>query len=368
MSQSSFFQRYLLPGFVFQSLVTAGGYVTGRELVQYFLNFGPGGGLLALWLVSAVVWSAVCVVTFELARLNKAYEYRNFSRTLLGRAWWLYEICYLSILIIVLSVIAAAAGSIAEQDFGLPHFAGGGLMMAVVGILVFKGTALVEKFFAVWSFVLFAVYIVFVAACFFTFGGSIVERLTAFEVKPGWFRGGLEYAAYNLGALPAVLFALRHLTRRREAVVSGLLAGPIAMLPACFFLLAMTGYYPAILTETLPSVFLLNVIGSKVLYFAFQVMLIGTLVDTGVGLIHAVNERVAVALEERRKVMPAKLRLGLALALLVIAVLVSQVGLEGLIARGYGTITYGFWLTFVIPVLTWGAYRVFWRRPPEAGR
>lgn len=366
--QSSFFQRYLLPGFVFQSIVIGGGYVTGRELVQYFLKFGPGGGLLAMGLVSTVIWSAVCLVTFELARMTQAYEYRSFSRKLLGRAWWLYEICYLWIMILVLSVIAAAAGSIAAQVFSLPNFVGSGLMMVAVGVLALKGTALVEKVFSFWSFVLYAIYIVFLVACFFAFGERIVASLSAFEVKPGWFLGGIEYAAYNVGAIPAVLFTLRHLTRRKDAFVSGLLAGPIAMFPAGCFLVAMAGFYPEILPEAVPSLFLLNVIGSKVLFFAFQVMLIGTLIETGAGLIHAFNERVAVALEENQRVMSAKLRLGVALTLLVVAAGVSQVGIEGLIARGYGTITYGFWLTFVIPVLTWGAYLVFRRRPPPAVR
>lgn len=368
MLPSSFLQRYLLPGIAFQSIVIAGGYGTGREVVQYFLKFGPGGGLLAMWLVSTVIWSAVCVVTFEFARVTKAYEYRTFSRQLLGRAWWLFELCYLAIMIIVLSVIAAAAASVAAQVFGFPYFVGGGLILFIIGFLAFKGTAVVERFFSSWSLVLYAVFVVFLVACFVVFGGGIAASLSAFEVKPGWFRGGIEYAAYNVGALPAVLFTIRHLTRRKEAVVAGLLAGPIAMLPAGFFLVAMAGYYPAILAETVPSLFLLNVIGSKVLLFAFQVVLIGTLLETGVGLIHAFNERVAVALEEKKRVMPAKLRPVLAIALLVVASLVSQVGLEGLIARGYGTITYGFWLTFVIPVLTWGAYRVFRRRPSEAAR
>jgi len=364
--QSSFFQRYLLPGFVFQSIVIGGGYATGRELVQYFLKFGPGGGLLAMGLVSTVVWSAVCLVTFELARMTKAYEYRSFSRQLLGRAWWLYEICYLSVMVIVLSVIAAAGGSIVAQVFGLPLLVGSGVMMVAIGLIALKGTALVETFFSLWAFVLYAVFVVLLVACFCSFGGRIVESLSAFEVKPGWLLGGMEYAAYNVGAIPAVLFTIRHLTRRREAVIAGILAGPIAMFPAGCFLVAMAGYYPAILTETVPSLFLLNVIGSKVLFFAFQAMLIGTLVDTGAGLIHSFNERVAGALEESRRAMSAQLRLGLALALLVVAVGVSHVGLEGLIARGYGTITYGFWLTFVIPVLTWGAYRVFRRRPSPA--
>ena len=51
-------------------MIIAGGYGTGRELVEFFLKFGTVGGLLAMWLVSTVIWSAVCAVTFELARLS----------------------------------------------------------------------------------------------------------------------------------------------------------------------------------------------------------------------------------------------------------------------------------------------------------
>jgi uncharacterized membrane protein YkvI len=363
MLKSAFFQRYLLPGFVFQSIVIAGGYGTGRELVQYFMNFGPGGGLLAMWLLSTVVWSAVCAITFELARMTKTFEYRSFGRQLLGPAWVLYEICYLVMMIIVLSVIAAAAGTIVRELFSLPYVVGVGLMMLAVGVLVLKGTALVEKFLSIWSFVLYGVYIVFLVACFATFGEDIVAGLAPFEVKPGWVRGGIEYAAYNVGTLPAVLFSLRHLERRREALVSGLLAGPIAMLPGCFFFIAMAGRYPEVLPVEVPSLFLLNLVGSNVLLYGFQIMLFGTLVETGTGLIHAFNERVAAALEEKKKTMPVKLRPAVAVGLLLVASAVAQFGLSGLIDKGYGTITWGFWITFLIPVLTWGAYRVFRTKP-----
>ena len=48
MKKSNWFQIYLVPGIVFQSMVIAGGYGTGRELVEYFLQFGPKAGLLGL--------------------------------------------------------------------------------------------------------------------------------------------------------------------------------------------------------------------------------------------------------------------------------------------------------------------------------
>ena len=34
------FQKYFVPGIVFQSCVIAGGYGTGRELVEYFMGYG----------------------------------------------------------------------------------------------------------------------------------------------------------------------------------------------------------------------------------------------------------------------------------------------------------------------------------------
>ncbi len=239
-------------------MVIAGGYGTGRELVEFFMNFGPGGGLLGMWLVSTVIWSAVGAVTFELARLTKTFEYRSFSRVLLGPAWWLYEICYLIMMIIVLSVIAAAAGSIVEQIFSLPYLVGVAMMMAGVGFLVLKGTALVEKFLSFWSLVLYAVYVAFFVACFASFGDDIVATLGAFEVKPGWFMGGIEYAAYNVGILPAVLFTIRHQQHRKEALTAGVLVGPIAIIPGFFFYMAMMGLYPQVLSETVPSILLLE--------------------------------------------------------------------------------------------------------------
>lgn len=358
MFNSRFWQRYLLPGFVFQSMVIAGGYGTGRELIEYFLKFGPTGGLMGMWLVSTVVWSAVCAVTFELARMTQSYDYRSFARVLLGRWWWLYEACYLVIMIIILSVIAAAAGTITQQIFSIPYLVGVVLMMASVGFLVLKGTALVEKFLSFWSIVLYAVYVAFLIACLYYFGDDISAGLALGEVKPGWFQGGIEYAAYNVGTLPAMLFAIRHVERRREAVIAGLLAGPIAIIPGFFFYLSMVGFYPAILPETVPSIVLLERLGSRAFLFVFQIMLLGTLVETGTALIHAFNERLATAFKDQRRTLPDGVRPVVAVVLLALATLVAQAGLDELISTGYGTVTYGFWLVYLLPVLTWGLVRV----------
>ena len=58
------FQKYFVPGIVFQSCVIAGGYGTGRELVEYFMGYGPKGGLLGMCIVSLLVWSLICAISF----------------------------------------------------------------------------------------------------------------------------------------------------------------------------------------------------------------------------------------------------------------------------------------------------------------
>lgn len=358
MSNPNFFQRYLLPGFVFQSVVIAGGYGTGRELVEFFLTKGPLGGLLAMLLVSTAIWSAVCACSFEFARAFRSYDYRSFFRELLGWAWPSFEICYFALVLIILAVIAAAAGSILEETFGLHYFVGVIGMMAGVGYLVFRGSSTIEKFLTGWSFLLYGIYAVFFVWAITMFGGDTLSAIASGERTGSWPIGGVGYAAYNLAVIPAVLFCTRHMRSRKEAVTAGLLAGPIAIIPGLLFYMTMVGQYPEILEQTVPANYMLELIGSRPFQLVFQIVLFGTLVETGTGLIHAVNERIARVYTEKGTSMPTLLRPATALILLVTGALLAQFGLVGLIARGYGTLTWIFLVIFVIPVLTWGVWKI----------
>jgi uncharacterized membrane protein YkvI len=353
---SDFFRRYLLPGFVFEAAVIGGGYATGRELVEFFLPAGPLGGLLGM-VVSMLVWSAVLAVSFELARRARAYDYRSFLKLLLGRGWFLFEIAYLLLIVLILAVMGAAAGEIVHSLFGVQRLVGSLLMIAAVALMLFYSSAAIEKFLSLTVGYLYLVYFAFVIACLAAFGDRIGAALAAEPVGRRWLVAGVTYAGYNVATIPAVLFSIRHLTRRREAVVAGLLAGPLGMLPGLAFYVAMIGYHREIVDAALPSAFLLARLQAPWFEWAFQVAVLLTLVDTGVPILHAVNERVAKAYEDRHQVMPRALRPALAGAIMVLSVYAaSAVGLIGLIARGYGLLTYAFIALLVLPVLTVGVW------------
>ena len=108
---------YLVPGAVFQSIVVGGGYGTGRELVEYFVQYGIAGAFKGLALAT-VLFGAIIGLTFEFARVFQAFDYRSFLRRLIGPIWPLYEINYLLTVVLVLAVVASAAAEVIEDSLG----------------------------------------------------------------------------------------------------------------------------------------------------------------------------------------------------------------------------------------------------------
>lgn len=357
---SGWFQRYLLPGCVFQAAVIAGGYATGRELVEFFLPAGPWGGLLGM-AVTMLVWSVVLMLSFELARVSRAYDYRAFFRVLLGRGWIAFELGYVLLILVIMAVMGAAAGEIASSLLGLPRLAGSLAMIAATGALLFLGTASIERFLVASVAYLYLVYFGLVAWCVVVFGDRIGASFAGAGVDGGWLRAGVSYAGYNVATIPAVLFCVRHFACRRDALIAGALAGPSGMLPGIAFYVAMMGWPVEIGGEVLPSAFLLARLQAPWFEWVFQLAVLLTLVDTGVALLHSLNERIANAWAERRRPMPRPLRPALAVGVMLAAVYAATaVGFVDLIARGYGTLTWYFLVVYVLPLTTWGLW-LLWR-------
>jgi uncharacterized membrane protein YkvI len=239
--------------------------------------------------------------------------------------------------------------------------------MLAVGVLLFHGSAVIERTLAAWSIVLYAVYAVLFVWSFVRFGEQISTGLGAHPVQSGWAVSGLKYAAYNLATIPVVLFVVRHIETRREAVGAGLLAGVIGILPALLFYLAMVAHYPDILDRPVPANHLLESLGSRGFQVVFQVVLFGTLIETGTGMIHAVNERLAATFSERGRRLPRLVRPATAVVFLLVAGLLARVGLVDLIARGYGTITWAFLAIYVVPILTLGVWILVRREKAPTG-
>ena len=360
VSRSSWFQRFLLPGFALKAVIIGGGYATGRELAEYFVPAGPWGGLAAM-LLATLICTAVAALTFMLARALHAYDYRSFFQHLLGRGWITFEISYLTFVILILAVFGAAAGAIGAATFGWPELLGSVVLAVAIVATTSLGAGAVEQLFKYASMLIYAVYALFIVFALSSFGDRIGETFAAAPAPSGdWMAGGLTYAGYNIVGAVIILPVLRHLTSQGDALVAGLIAGPLTMLPAILFFVAMMAFYPAIGAETLPSDFLLRQMAVPGFHFVFQLMIFVALLESGIGAIHAINERIAGALKARSRPEPgAMARAAIGAVILAGCMFVAaRIGLVDLIASGYRFLAWLFLAVYVVPLLTLGVYRL----------
>jgi uncharacterized membrane protein YkvI len=200
----SWFQRFLLPGLAFKAVVIGGGYATGRELAEFFLGSGPGGGLAGM-ILAMLIWSIVCAVAFLFARAAGAFDYRGFFKALLGRFWILFEIIWLCFLVLILSVVAAAAGTIGLEVLGLPGIAGTLFLVAAIAGITSFGNRGAEQLFRHASVLIYFTYVAFVVLGLLSFGERIGPALALDVPADGWASAGVRYASYNVVAVVAVL-------------------------------------------------------------------------------------------------------------------------------------------------------------------
>lgn len=349
--------RYLIPGFIFQSVVIGGGYGTGAEIAQFFGVSGMKGGLLGL-LVTMVVWGIVCAITFEFCRVFKTFDYGSMMQKLLGPVAYLYDLTYYLMMFIVLGVVNATASAMMDKMIPGAGWAGIAILSGGSIFLVFKGTKMIENVLAFWSYVLYAVYIVFVIGVYSKFGDAIANSFATGTVGSDWLSNGFVYSFYNLVVVPLILYSVADFKTRKEAVVSGLLAGAIGVIPGILLHLAMGCDLENVVKAAVPVGVVFDKLDMRWLYVTFQVVLFGTLIETETGFVKAFTDRVENFMKQRGKEMNSTNYISMVLGVVLVGIGISAFGLLNLIAKGYGTACWLFLILYAVPMCTLGVYKV----------
>lgn len=349
---------YVIPAGVFQSVIVGGAYGTGREVAEYLSRFGPLGGLYACGLI-ILGFALVIAASFEFARLFQTWDYRGFVKCLLGPGWMLYEICFVTLLVIALAVTGAAAGEVLADRFGIDRNVGTLLMLAAVVFFNYFGRRMVELSLAAGSVALTVTLVGLVGYVFTHHGGTILERLAGGGVEPGWPTSALKFMIYNSALVPVLLYSASELETRRQAIVSGIVTGLAGALPALVFHLSFMSHYPEIIAEKIPAYWLIQQFGQPWFLVVYVVVLFVTIVQTGVGILQGVNERLdAWWRESRGRPLGHGAQAAIATGAVLVSLACAKLGIVALVAQGYGSLAYGFALCFTLPVLTIGLARI----------
>ena len=367
MSFNRIFRAYLLPAAVFQSVAIAGGYATGRETVEYFTRFGSLGGLLGN-LVAVLGISIVLALSYEFARVTRTYDYRSFFRALIGPVWPAFEFLYIVMFLIVLSVIASASGSIISEEFGFSPLVGVGGMLVLIVTLAFFGREVIGRVLTFWSLTLYAVFAAFFYFAFSTYDLEIASRLGRMDVSEGWLLPSLKYAMYTTVIIPAVLFATRGIETRTEALLSGFLSGVFCQLPSFLLHVSFLAGGASVLGADVPLKAMINQLAIPGLALIYAVALFGTFVETGIGFVQGIIERLdRWALERWGRTVPRFGHVGAAIVGVTLSAYIAQLGIQTLISTGYGTMSWGFLVVYIVPLLTIGVWRMARVEKPAPG-
>ncbi|MDQ0414597.1 YkvI family membrane protein [Mesobacillus stamsii] len=360
------FGRYVLPGVILQSVLVGGGFATGREIVEYGAKYGAMGWIGGIGIFIGFI--VMASLSFELARHFKAYDYRSLLKHLIGRAWILYDIVYLLLAILIISVMAAATGEILNSTLGLNYWIGVLAIAIVVALLNFFGADVIERFKTFGTVALLVGYVVFSVMVLSTTWENAQEVLSSGDTS--FIEGevlvwpvlwsGILYVGYNLAVFPAALFTIKRQTSRKESIISGIIAGVLMTVPWFLTYFSLLGFYPSeeVLGASVPWLQMLQGYGAWVVVL-FGIVVGWTLIETATGMIHAFIDRVNTQMEEKSNKQLSKKQNGaIAIGALVLSIIFAQVGIIDLIAIGYTWLAYAMIAVYAIPMLTIGVYHI----------
>lgn len=370
-AKRSAFEAILLPAIVLQSAIMGGGYSTGREVAQYAGRFGEQG-----WLAVGIIlvgFTVLSILAFELARIAKVYDYKRWIQELIGPLWPLFDLLTITMSLLVIAVMSAAMGSILQQTLGVPYWLGLGVAFVMVGFLAWRGARVMERFKVIGSVLLYVGYLCFAFLVLTSpvespvaSGAETSAALTPFATLTVVI-SGLIYVGYNLSVYPVGLFCLHRQTRRSETVLAGLASGLMMTVPFVLTFLCLVKYYPssAVLEAEIPWLEMIEAsAGGPAWIAAFGFIAGWTLLETAIASIHALVDRIDKNLEDvpgflrpEKRLTPVQ-KMFLSLGILAIASALAQFGIIALVAKGYGTLAWGFIVLLALPLLTVGLRKV----------
>jgi uncharacterized membrane protein YkvI len=358
-TNSSQLKRILLPGIILQSVLIGGGYATGREIVEYGGKFGASGWISGLAIFCG--FSLISILSMEACRQWQVYDYKSLLKKMIGKGWIAYEIVYLMLAILIIAVMAAAAGEILNHTLGFNRWVGVMLIVVLVGFLNYKGDEVIAKLETIGTIALFAAYIIFAIAVFSIRGSAIAETFSKWDTSylpsaPGiglllWT--GILYVGYNLAVYPASFFTYKNIQSRRESIMAGFISGSLMTIPWFLTYFAILAYYPNknILAATVPWLEMLAPFHPAMIVI-FGIVVGWTLVETATGMIHAFIHRIEKEIMERHSTPMKKINKAyISIAALVAALLLAQVGIIDLVSKGYEMMAYAMIAVYGVPLL-----------------
>ena len=223
---------------VYVGTIIGAGYASGQEILQFFTGYGWWG--IVGTVVTMVLYPLLGYYLVVLGKRVKAWSHKSV----------IYHICgkYLGVVVDILLafflfgvgvIMIAGSGSLVQQQFGIPPFAGYALMTALVILALLLSLRRVLDVISILTPLAFVLIIALAAYAAFTAdtSGVDVEAVAATQqelASPHWLLSAFLHVSFNVAITVSILAIIGATERnyqaaKRGAILGGILLGFIAL-------------------------------------------------------------------------------------------------------------------------------------------
>ncbi len=364
----------LVMGIAFVAFTTqfGGGFASGAQIYQYFINYGIW--CLVLPLLTQGLYSLFFWYGMRYAYKHKTFDYRSFSDSFYGKTRHvmsnLHEVCYLIMIGTASAAAFATGGSTIQTLTGMPYW----LCTVIVAVFIFLvalfGTGVVRKCASTLSVLIIIGLVAVLLPNIIAQWDAIVAsasrmaggEMTVLSKESGAFGPALWSAVlYFFFQLSSVSVMYQHVEpvtdvkQINKAAVGMFICNFFAMELSIVGLLAVS-YVAELATASVPMLVLVeNGVGASVLTPVISLLIILGAISTAVNMISGIVTRCVNAVE-RRIPSPEKKESGhlarnavFTLIFTFLAFAIAQFGLMAVVSKGYSYLGYAALITLFIP-------------------
>ena len=364
----------LAMGVAFVAFTTqfGGGFASGAQIYQYFINYGIW--CLVLPIVTQGLYALFFWYGMRYAYKHKTYDYRSFSDKFYGKTRFvmsnLYEICYLIMIGTASAAAFATGGSTIAALFDIPYWLCTVIIGAFIFVIALFGTNVVRKCASTLSVLIIIGLVLVLVPNIIAQWGTIVEsasrmmsgEMAVISKESGNFGPALWsavlYFFFQLASVSVMYQHMEDITDVRQinrAAVGMFICNFLAMELSIIGLLAVS-FASQLVTAEVPMLVLVQQgVGSGILTPIISILIILGAISTAVNMISGIVTRCVNAVEKRIRDSRRKSQSHLArnavftLLFTFLAFAIAQFGLMTVVSKGYAYLGYAALITLFIP-------------------
>ncbi|HET7627284.1 MAG TPA: hypothetical protein VFK44_02745 [Bacillales bacterium] len=270
--------------------VIGAGFATGKEIVEFFLEYGHAG-LLGIALCG-IFFTAAGTKIMLISHRNHFRSYEQLNRFLFGnKIGKVVNVIFLIVLLGTSSVMVSGTGSIFHEQLGWSSLLGVFVLLTLCFLTISKG---ISGIFAVNMVVVpIMLSFSFLAALFIFFAGphASFSSSVSHSFSHGWWFSAVLYASFNLATAQAVLVPLGGEIEDESALKAGGWLGGIGLtiiLLTSFFVLSRL---PEVFQYDIPMAEVVRVLG-PLLHALYVVVIFGEIFTTVIGNVFGLTRQI----------------------------------------------------------------------------